>query len=60
VFHEPQQHFQENLGIDAGFISFLAQGGNAVKEDIARQEELGLITEEDAQAVRAFNKATGE
>lgn len=50
-------NFGQKLGLDIGTILLLQQGGRSVDELIRKQKELGVATEEDAQAAIEFNIA---
>lgn len=44
------------IGLDEGTIRLLQAGGKEVDELIARQKELGSITQEDAETAERFNR----
>lgn len=47
----------QKLGLDQGTIMLLQQGRRGVEELVARQKELGTVSQEDAEVAAAFNDA---
>lgn len=47
----------QRLGLDQGTIMLLQQGRRGVEELVARQRELGTVSQEDAEVAAAFNDA---
>ncbi len=47
----------QKLGLDQGTIMLLQQGRRGVEELIARQKELGTVSQQDADTAAAFNDA---
>lgn len=47
--------FGEKLGLDEGTINLLQKGSDGVDNLLARQKELGLYTQQDAEGAREFN-----
>lgn len=55
-----QQFVGKRLGFDQGTIALLSQGGAAFDAMIAKQKELGVVTEKQAEAAAKFKIAQNE
>jgi hypothetical protein len=55
-----QQFVGKRLGFDQGTIALLAEGRRAFDEHIQRTKELGVVTQQQAEATAAFKMQTAE